>query len=296
MSWDRRLTLIGVAIVALAHPIAYLSAGDSQAGLPSVEGFRLLTTRVCCSGEPVGREAFAQIAALGIKTVVSVDGKAPDSELAARVGLRYIHLPIGYDGVPLEVQDSLAHVLAGTTGLILVHCHHGKHRGPAAAAILAMMDTDARVSKEQALKILEAAGTGSEYQGLWDSVRGFDPQKLGDASLPLLPVAEVEPFVREMVHLDEAFDALQKIRTDGWIGESARSAVAVFAEGYREALRVCREREPAPAPEMVRLLEDASQRSSKFRELVHEGQGTNLSEHLTGLRQNCAECHKRYRN
>ena len=46
---------------------------------------------------PDGAEAFETLHAMGIKTIISVDGAAPDVEAAKRLGMRYIHLPISYN-------------------------------------------------------------------------------------------------------------------------------------------------------------------------------------------------------
>jgi len=61
-----------------------------------------LHEKVISGGQPEGAEAFAELRALGVKTIVSVDGAKPDVELARTYGLRYVHLPIGYNGVPAE--------------------------------------------------------------------------------------------------------------------------------------------------------------------------------------------------
>ena len=45
---------------------------------------------------------------LGVKTVISVDGAKPDVDLAKKHGMRYVHLPHGYDGVPDDRAKELA--------------------------------------------------------------------------------------------------------------------------------------------------------------------------------------------
>ena len=70
-----------------------------------------------------------------MQTVISVDGAKPDLEAARKHGLRYVHLPHGYDGVPAPRGDELAIALRTLEGPIYVHCHHGKHRSPAAAGV-----------------------------------------------------------------------------------------------------------------------------------------------------------------
>src|SRR5262245_50112426 len=91
--------------------------------------------KVISGGLPEGDAAFAELIALGVKTVISVDGAQPDVASARRFGLRYIHLPHGYDGVPPERMKELAKAVRDLPGPIYIHCHHGKHRSPAAAAV-----------------------------------------------------------------------------------------------------------------------------------------------------------------
>src|SRR5437764_11542837 len=69
------------------------------AGLDNV--FRI-SDRLCSGSSPEGDAGFASLKKLGVRTVLSVDGAAPDLERARRHGLRYVHLPIGYDSVPEE--------------------------------------------------------------------------------------------------------------------------------------------------------------------------------------------------
>ena len=73
----------------------------------------------------------------GRKTVLTLDGAQPDVETAKRHGLRYVHVPIGYDGIPAARALELAKTFQTLepSGPIFVHCHHGKHRGPAACSI-----------------------------------------------------------------------------------------------------------------------------------------------------------------
>ncbi|MGE0610114.1 MAG: hypothetical protein AB7O62_23685, partial [Pirellulales bacterium] len=59
-----------------------------------------LHPKVVSGGQPEGEAAFAELRDLGIKTVISVDGARPAVPLAKKYGLRYVHLPHGYDGVP----------------------------------------------------------------------------------------------------------------------------------------------------------------------------------------------------
>src|SRR5581483_3702797 len=67
---------------------------------PGLKNAHRLTDRVLSGAQPEANVAFRELAALGVKTVISVDGAAPDVASAHKAGLRYVHLPIGYDGIP----------------------------------------------------------------------------------------------------------------------------------------------------------------------------------------------------
>ncbi|MCP4786243.1 MAG: dual specificity protein phosphatase family protein [Fuerstiella sp.] len=107
----------------------------SQFATLGLENLIRASGRVLCGSEPRGKSAFKTLKKLGVNTIVSVDGAAPQVVLAKQVGIRYIHIPIGYDGVSKEAGQSLTRAVQETDGAIYVHCHHGHHRGPAAAAI-----------------------------------------------------------------------------------------------------------------------------------------------------------------
>ena len=94
-----------------------------------------MTERLYSGSEPHGEEGIASLKELGVKTIVSVDGAKPAVETARKYGMRYVHIPIGYDGVPEEAGQSLARLMREAETPIYVHCHHGKHRGPAAVAV-----------------------------------------------------------------------------------------------------------------------------------------------------------------
>ena len=79
-------------------PIA--AAPPERLDLPGLENVYRLGPQLYSGGEPRGEEAFAALRALGIKTAISVDGATPDTETAQKFGIRYVHLPVGYDGIP----------------------------------------------------------------------------------------------------------------------------------------------------------------------------------------------------
>ncbi len=143
-----------------------------QASFEKIDDARLVNSfriheKVISGGEPHGEEAFAALAELGVKTVISVDGAKPEVALAKKHGMRYVHLPHSYDGVPAERAKELAKAVRDLPGPVYIHCHHGKHRSPAAAAVACV--GAGLLPPSNALKVLETAGTSKSYRGLYQS-------------------------------------------------------------------------------------------------------------------------------
>src|SRR4051794_31173946 len=75
---------------------------------PALPNAHVVNSKVICGGQPAGDAGFEKLAALGVKTIVSVDGIAPNADAAHRHGMRYVHLPFGYDGVPQTRGEEIA--------------------------------------------------------------------------------------------------------------------------------------------------------------------------------------------
>src|SRR5262245_60445548 len=67
-----------------------------------------VTDKLYSGSSPEGDEGFRSLQRLGVKTVLSVDGARPDVERSRRFGLRYAHLPVGYDGITHDQALRLA--------------------------------------------------------------------------------------------------------------------------------------------------------------------------------------------
>lgn len=80
-----------------------LSGGVHSLAAPGVENLFQLVPNVLSGSQPAGDEGFQALRDLGVTTIVSVDGTRPEVARAKRFGLRYIHLPIGYDGISLSL-------------------------------------------------------------------------------------------------------------------------------------------------------------------------------------------------
>jgi len=200
--------------VATTAPAVFLMPVANQVDLPNA---RFVTGKVISGAQPEGDAGFAALKKMGVKTIVTVDGAMPDVERAHKFGLRYVHLPISYNGVTPEQGKEIAKALEEMPGLIYMHCHHGKHRSAAAVAVACTYN--GTIPAEDAVKVLETFGTGADYKGLWAAAREARP--VPQAELKRLKVDYVEkkkigPLAETMVSVDERFDHIKAIQKAGW--------------------------------------------------------------------------------
>lgn len=172
---------------------------------------------VISGGLPGDENAFKELQSLGVKTVISVDGMKPDVETARKYGLRYIHLPHGYDGIPVERVKELAKAVRGFEGKIYIHCHHGKHRSPAAASVACV--AAGLVPRSEGLAILQLAGTSHHYRGLYESARVVTPLEtalLDELQVEFTESVDLPPMAEAMVAMEHTHEHLKQIAEAGW--------------------------------------------------------------------------------
>lgn len=286
---------VSVAMLVFAEPPGKLVLRKSED--KTIENLWQLSPRIYSGGEPVGEQAFKRLAGLGIKTVVSVDGAKPDIELAKRYGLRYVHIPIGYDGVSDKAQLQLTRLVRDVEGPIFVHCHHGQHRGPAAAAVACV--ADGVVSAPEADSILKSIGTSKDYAGLWRDVAAFRVPGQ-DARLPaLVESAEVESFAAAMAKVDRHWDQLKLCRDAQWNTPAKhpdlvpqQEALLVF-EQLREASRHLMREHTA---EFRTWLADSESAAKELRSSLAGSDNTAAEKHYQTLAKSCKRCHTKYRD
>jgi protein tyrosine phosphatase (PTP) superfamily phosphohydrolase (DUF442 family) len=269
-----------------------------------------LTPQVVCGAQPEGDDGFAALRQLGIKTVVSVDGAQPDLQRAYANSIRYIHLPIGYDSVPNEKSQQLAKALLELEGPIYVHCHRGKHRGPAAAATACVVA--GLLNNTQAISAMKVMGTGENYLGLWASARESKPERketLKALKAQLPERVAVRALVETMVQMDELLDHLSLLQQAGWKPSAAHPDL----EPAHEALKL---REQFTEAQRADHFE---QRSVDFKAWMKGGEqiamkleqqlaerkkqgypelqaARELDATLKTLKNNCSQCHESERN
>jgi len=270
--------------------------------LPGVHNAFRVSDRLISGSQPEGDAGFAALAKAGVKTIITVDGTKPDVEAAMREGLRYIHLPFGYDGIPATRVAELTKAVNEADGQVFVHCHHGKHRGPAAIGVICEATLGWTPARAEAWMI--QAGTAPEYPGLFRAVRDFKAptrEELAKAG-PFSEITKTEDIVDTMVAIDGHLEALNATQKAGWKtppgnpGTSPAHHATLLWEQLRELART---------PDTAQRTEDYRQHLAKAEKAADNlrstlespvSDNTVLDATFKDATQTCAACHKAHRN
>lgn len=267
-----------------------------------------LSDRIISGAEPETPASLEEIAGMGVKTILSVDGKAPDVAGAEKLGLRYVHIPIRYKEITREEQMRIAKTFRELEGPFYVHCYHGQHRGPAAAAIGRVLVDGA--AREQALaEMRQWCGTSEKYEGLYGVIAVSDLPTADETSAYDFDFPSAHKFdgIRHaMVDMARSWDVIKDQRTRDWLPNPNHPDASALNESKKllEAFVQLENLEGAEdEPSDYRTWMANSVRQSRelasFLELVQAGDktaGKKAFDASIALGKSCADCHAEYRN
>jgi protein tyrosine phosphatase (PTP) superfamily phosphohydrolase (DUF442 family) len=298
-----------LALVALAwaESLPALDASDDgRIDAPGLHNVFRLTDRLFSGSSPDGEEGFRSLARLGIKTIISVDGARPDVALARKYGLQYVHLPVGYDGIPREQALRITRAVRDLPEPVYIHCHHGQHRGPAAAAV-ARLFLDDRCPVEVAQAILRRAGTDPAYQGLYAAPKQLQrpsPGELNRVPADFPEVTRVGALAEIMVTVDQRWDNLKQARAAGWKSPPGHPDVdpahecLLLTEQFREAARLPEVRRRPDS--FQRCLSDAEEAAASLGRILRQGPGgaetPAIKIAFQRAAKTCVNCHAQFRD
>jgi protein tyrosine phosphatase (PTP) superfamily phosphohydrolase (DUF442 family) len=251
------------------------------------------------SGAAPTAASFAALQEMGVNTLVCVDSAKPEVELAAKHGMDYVHIPINYDQIDEHALLSIKRlILERPDDIIYVHCHHGKHRGPAVAAVALRQRGD--VSTDAAAKVLEVAGTSLDYPGLWRDVRGWqDPQA---SEMPELhSIAPIESFAAGMAQLDRNWDRIKLLQKNSWQVPASHPDLVVVNEARqtRDLLTDCKKELPielADDADFKRRMDESVVLSEELYSALVNKKSEAVELSYKELKSSCVYCHRKYRN
>lgn len=296
----------GSAAVATrsALPIPTLSDREPR-DYPGIQNAVAYHDRLVSGSVPEGDEGFETLAAMGVKTIISVDGAEPEVERARARGIQYIHLPIGYNGFDEQRKHQLTRATrdAIRSGAVYVHCHHGKHRSAAAAATVAV--SLGWLTAEQATERMRVSGTAQNYKGLYACASAatlLDPGAIDRVPADFPSVWKPSGYVRGMVEIDEVFEHLKLIELAGWVTPPDHPDLVPAAEARRLAALFHQltdtdyvARKP---PDLAIMMREADVCAQGLENLLAGG-ATGRSELAAQFKlvgASCKNCHAKYRD
>lgn len=284
----------------VAMPALEASTPTDYPGLHNVVAY---APGVATGGAPEGREGLETLAAMGVKTIVSVDGATPDVATAQQLGMRYVHLPISYDTVTPERQRELAQALATFEqhGPVYMHCHHGKHRS--AAALGSAVVLCGKLTPDQAQQRMKVSGTAREYAGLWQAVASAQaaPASALQADPDRFPsVAKVSGMVGTMAEIDLVIDLVKQAHKAGWKPPGDHPDLVPTKETKRlhtlyANLKNDQESLALPA-DYQQMLQQAIDASAALDAAVRAGDAAAAEQYLAAINKGCKQCHVVYRD
>jgi len=281
---------------------------------------------VYSGGLPDGSDAFSELRSLGIQTIISVDGITPDVVLAESHQMRYIHLPHSYDSISESRVLEIAKAIRELPKPIYIHCHHGRHRSPAAASAACV--AAGTIDTKDAVAVLELAGTGKNYIGLRATVASarFDPHR--DWSLVkanFQPVSPVSTIIASMVAMDQTFHRIESFirivnaHSDVSVSPFSHDLLLLreaYVELHRDPMTIEDHAFATFLKDGIRSIEAmetlclelqneqtrSSSETSASLTVLTPGNSLNkslrdsLSGSLTSMKDNCIACHQVYRD
>ncbi len=266
-----------------------------------------LSESIISGSEPHGEEAFRQMQAMGVKTILSVDGKIPDAELADKYGMKYVHVPIQYSGILEPEMLRIAKTFREQDGPFYVHCFHGKHRGPAAAAVGRVV-RDGAPRDVAIAEMRQWCGTAESYEGLYRSIAdGPIPESATTQRLSWdFPAAHpLEGFRHAMIEVSRVHDQLKYLYRRDWQVDADHPDVDALNEATQLAsiYRTASELEDVnqkPA-DLRGWVDDSATASVGLRDAIAawragDGDVESVDTAYEQVTQLCSTCHKSYRN
>ncbi|MFM9958896.1 MAG: cytochrome c [Phycisphaerales bacterium] len=298
------LTLFVLAALAACAPTQPATSAQraSFARASLLHNLHTITPGLISGSGPQSPAALDELRAMGVRTIISVDGAAPDADGAQARGMRYVHIPTTYATITDGQRLEIARAVRDLPGPIYLHCHHGKHRGPAVAAAAAV--TLGRLTNDEAVTLMKRAGTSPSYSGLYRCVQETRPASIAalDAAPADFPsVRRPAGLVAAMVEIDAAFENLGLIRKNNWRTPAEHPDLVPAAEAGRLAdhLRTSVETAEATAfgADFIHLMRESSTRASELeRGFVAGARAEALDAAWGAVEASCKACHTAYRD
>ena len=267
-----------------------------------------LSDTIISGGEPLTDEALERIAGMGVRTLLSVDGKAPNADKAAALGMRYVHVPIQYSGLTDDEIAAIAKTFQELPAPFYVHCFHGKHRGPAGAAVGRIV-LDGAPRDRVLAEMRQWCGTAKSYEGLYRDIATRPMPSREESAAHAFDFPAQHPFDglrAAMIAMARANDNLVDLAKRDWAIDPAHPDVDPYNEAAKlhdQFLAAIADPAHAEEPDDFReWMAGSVEESRRLRDRLaalragEPGAGDAARESMERLGKLCSSCHAPYRN
>ena len=284
--------------VAVATPLPAAEPAEYD-GLQNVFS---LGSSIVSGSEPHGDAALKKLQEMGIRTIISVDGKAAKAAKAAELGMRYVHIPIQYRGINQDEMARLAKTFRDLDGPFYVHCFHGKHRGPAAAAVGRLV-IDGAPRETAIAEMCQYSGTSEKYEGLYRVIATAEvptADQTGALAYEFDSVESLGGVAGAMVTISRAHDHLKDLGKSDFAVDPSHPDLTPS----REAQNMAEAFAKATALDEVKhgdreyfdWFQSATDESARLVEALKRKGSAQAADHFKAVRKLCSDCHADYRN
>lgn len=154
-------------LVALALASPSIAQSDQKADVSKIriDNFGKITDKYYRGAQPKGQD-YADLAALGIKTVINLtsdDADSTEQAMVEKAGMKYYQIPMTTHEppTPAKIAEFLGLASNAESTPIYVHCVGGKHRTGVMTAIYRMADEG--WSADQAFKEMKQYKFGADF-------------------------------------------------------------------------------------------------------------------------------------
>lgn len=250
--------------------------------------------------KPEGELGMDSLMKLNVDTIICVDGVAPDVNGARKHGIKTIHIPLKYNApTKTQILDlSSAFTRNHVRGNVYIHCHHGKHRSAAAAALVSIALGFATPQEMKARMVVSE--TSIHYEGLWEAVEQQEVINVFDIldnEKPFPSMVKPAGMTAQMVAIDEAMERLLLVKQSGWVVPASHPDLAPASDAglITETFRVMQLN-----PETHNFATDFT---TQVINAVHQASGLeealkiesidpeSLDQYFRHVEQSCINCH-----
>ncbi len=258
----------------------------------SLKNVYQLTSNLYSGAEPTDRAAYKELESMGIRTLISVDATPPNASLAGEYNIRVIHLPISYAGISDQRIKELAFAIQSSFKPVYVHCHQGKHRGPAAicSGALAL----GMITHQQADAFMTRAGTSDSYTGLWSAAQRTEKLDTIDP-MPLSESSPARTISKTMSKIGKQANILDEIVYPkmGMTRNEPSQSPAVYAAQIHNLFRTLETSDESKeyGQEFMDDLEHAVQAASNLETVLGNNDAGLAMDAMDALKNSCSRCH-----